>query len=98
VAVPAGSISASDVIVRIDGHVSAPLGGDLAMMNVESGSFYLLDDIAAAVWAHLAEPKSVSGLVAELGTSYDVEPERCEAELLPFLSRLHDRGLIRVDP
>lgn len=93
----AGLITGSDVVVRTDRHVSAPLGADLAMMDVEAGSFYLFDDVAAAVWSHLAERTRVSDLVAKLGTSFDVDPERCEADLLPFLSRLRDKGLVRVD-
>lgn len=90
------SLATSDVLVRADHHVSAPLGEALAMMDVDAGRYYLLDDVAAAVWARLARPTPVAELLAELQRTYDVEPARCEADVLPFLRRLHEKGLVRV--
>ena len=86
----------SDVLVRTDRHVAAPLGETLAMMDIDAGTYYLLDDVAATVWSRLEQPTRVTDLVAELRESYDVEAEQCEADLLPFLSRLHEKGLVRV--
>lgn len=90
------SLATSDVVVRADHHVSAPLGEALAMMDVDAGTYYLLDDVAAAVWAHLERPIAVTELLAELQRTYDVEAERCAADVLPFLRRLHEKGLVRV--
>ena len=89
-------ISPADVLVRNDHHVSAPLGEALAMMDVDAGAYYVMDDVAATVWSRLAEPTKVAELLTTLQDSYDVEAERCEADVLPFLSQLHQRGLVRV--
>ena len=77
-------------------HVAAPMGEELAMMDIDAGKYYVLDEVAAFIWARLETPVSVAGLVAELGERYDVTPERCEADILPFLAHLDEKGLVRV--
>ena len=65
------------------------------MMDIDRGKYYLLDDIASFVWTRLASPTSVGDLVAELCSRYDVAPSRCEADILPFLAELHEKGLVQ---
>jgi hypothetical protein len=65
------------------------------MMDIDAGKYYLLDDVAAFVWTRLAAPTSVEALVAELCSRYDVSSSRCEADVLPFLTELHQKGLVQ---
>jgi hypothetical protein len=87
-------IDRSTVLRRTDEHVSAPLKEWLVMMDIDAGKYYLLDDIASVVWTRLAAPTSVGELLAELCSRYDVTPSRCEADVLPFLTALHEKGLV----
>jgi hypothetical protein len=89
-------ISPSDVLVRTDRHVSAPLGEALAMMDIDAGTYYLLDDVAATLWSALAAPTRVEDLVDDLLGRYDVDRARCESDVLPFLDALRKKGLLRV--
>jgi hypothetical protein len=75
--------------------VSAPLDEWLVMMDIDAGKYYLLDDVASVVWTRLAAPTSVADLVDELCSRYDVDPSRCEADVLPFLTALHEKGLVQ---
>ena len=88
-------IERSAVLRRTDDHVSAPLEEWLVMMDIDAGKYYLLDDIASFVWTRLAAPTSVADLVDELCSQYDVAPSRCEADVLPFLTELHEKGLVQ---
>lgn len=76
--------------------VDAPLGEEVAMMDVTSGTYFVLDAVAADIWNQLREPVGVNAILTELQSRYDIEPTRCEADVLGFLERLHDKGLIRV--
>jgi hypothetical protein len=58
----------------------------------------VLDDVASFVWARLAEPTPVATLIADLCDHYDVSEERCEADVLPFLTDLHAKGLVQKAP
>jgi hypothetical protein len=88
-------IERSAVLRRTDDRVSAPLNEWLVMMDIDAGKYYMLDDIASFVWARLEAPVSVADLVAELCSRYEVTPSRCEADVLPFLERLYEKGLVR---
>ena len=83
------------VLRRTDDHVRAPLDEWLVMMDIDAGKYYLLDGVAAFVWERLAAPTAVSDLVAALCSQYDVTAARCEADVLPFLTQLHEKGLVQ---
>jgi hypothetical protein len=89
-------ITSSDVVVRTERHVSAPLGDVLTMMDIDAGMYYLLDDVAATVWAQLAQPTAVQDLVVALQRRYDVSADQCQSDVIPFLTQLHEKGLVRV--
>jgi Coenzyme PQQ synthesis protein D (PqqD) len=89
-------IERSAVLLRSDSHVSAPLDEWLVMMDIDAGKYYVLDDIASFVWQRLEAPTSVAELVADLCSRYDVTSSRCEADVLPFLTQLHEKGLVRA--
>jgi hypothetical protein len=88
-------IDRSTVLRRTDDHVSAPLNEWLVMMDIDAGKYYMFDDIASFVWTRLAAPTSVADLVDELCSHYDVAPSRCEADILPFLTELDEKGLVQ---
>jgi Coenzyme PQQ synthesis protein D (PqqD) len=88
-------IEPSTVLRRTDDHVSAPLEESLVMMDIDAGKYYLLDDIASFVWERLAAPISLADLVGDLCSRYDVSAAQCQADVLPFLTELHEKGLVR---
>jgi hypothetical protein len=89
-------IDLDTLLVRSDGVVSAPMGDGMAMMDLESGQYFVLTEVAAEIWDRLAEPVPVSALCAALAGVYDVSPEQCRDEVLSFLETTHAKGLIRV--
>jgi hypothetical protein len=88
-------ISPDTVLVRNETLVSAPMGSDVAMMDMDSGKYFVLHEVAAFVWERLAEPSTAAELCEALVGRYDVTVERCRAEVLPFLQNAHDKGLLR---
>ena len=87
-------IARTAVLRRSGDHVSAPLEESLVMMDIDAGRYYLLDDVAALVWERLAQPTPVPALIGDLCARFDVTRERCEADVLPFLTQLHEKGLV----
>ena len=83
-------------LLRSDELVSAPLGREIAMLNIDSGSYYILDDVAAFVWERLAQPITLGELCGAVQRRFEVTTARCEADLLPFLQALHDKGLVHI--
>ncbi len=85
-------------VVRSSRVLAAGLGQgpELAMMHLENNAYYTMDDIGAAIWNLLEEPRTVEGLCAELCRRYEVGPEQCLADVLAFLERAHDEKLLEI--
>lgn len=75
----------------------APVAGELLMMNVEHGNYYVLSSVTARIWELLEAPASVADVIARLVAEYEVDPETCRVEVLQVLQGLADEGVVRLD-
>jgi Coenzyme PQQ synthesis protein D (PqqD) len=89
-------ISSRSIVVASSEQVSADLAGEAAVLNLGDGVYYGLDTVATRIWYLITEPTRVEDIAAALLREYDVDPDRCERELLAFLERLAERGLLEV--
>ena len=89
------AITIETVLVRSDDVVGAAIGDRLAMMDVDRGAYFVLDDVAAFIWERLERATAVGELLTALQQTFDVDRERCAADVLPFLSRIEERGIVR---
>jgi hypothetical protein len=89
-------ISLDTIVVASKENVSCALGEEAAILHMRSGMYYGLDPVGAHVWKLLAQPRSVRDLQAAILEEYEVEPEKCESDLLMLLERLRAEGLIEI--
>lgn len=75
---------------------SIVLDGEYAMMNTEKGKYYGLDSVASRIWELLDEQKTVDSLIELLLTEYEVKRSTCENDVIEFLEKLNQEGLILV--
>lgn len=91
------TVQRSSTIRRSQSQVSTHLQGEAVILGLTAQEFYSLDTVGARIWELLQEPTTVPALVAVLLQEYDVEPARCEGDLLALLQDLADEGLIEVE-
>lgn len=72
------------------------LDGDLVMMSEEQGRYFGLTGVAASIWGHLEQPRTVDELCELVSREYDVEPHACRADVETFVRDLLERGM--ADP
>jgi hypothetical protein len=89
-------IDQDSVVVRTGDLVVAPMGDELAIMDMASGTYFVLDAVAAAIWERIETPREVRSLCRQLSRHYDVAEQRCVADVLAFLRRLQDKRLVRL--
>jgi hypothetical protein len=58
--------------------------------------YYGLDAVGARVWSLIQQPRTVQSVREALLSEYDVEPDRCERDLLALLNQFLAEGLIEV--
>jgi hypothetical protein len=90
------TIRGRSVIVAVKDQVSCNLAGEAAILNIKSGVYYGLDPVGARVWSLLEDPRTVDDIRSTIVDEYDVEPERCERDLIVLLEKLLAEGLIEV--
>ena len=76
--------------------LSTMVDDDVAMMDVERGTYYGLEAVAARIWTLTEQPMAVGALCDQLVTEYRVSPERCEQEVLTFLRDLLHREVLQI--
>jgi hypothetical protein len=89
-------VSGDSTVVAAKDQVSSDLGGEVAILDLKAGVYYGLDAVGARIWSLIQEPITVNEIRDILLEEYEVEPERCEHDLLALLRRLADEGLVEV--
>jgi hypothetical protein len=90
-------VSGGSTVVAVKDQVSSDLGGEVAILDLKAGVYYGLDAVGARIWSLIQEPRTVNEIRDILLEEYEVEPERCERDLLVLLQRLADEGIIEVE-
>jgi hypothetical protein len=86
----------TSTVVTAKDQVWCELVGEAVILNLKSGIYYGLNTVGARVWSLIQEPQTVSVVLDTLLEEYDVEPDRCESDLLALLQDLAGRELIEV--
>lgn len=72
------------------------MGDELAMMDMVSGKYFVLDRVGAEIWQALEQPTAVEALCRQLRERFEIAEARCVADVIPFLERLAAKNLLRV--
>ncbi len=72
------------------------MDGELVMMGQEQGEYYGLRNVAAAIWLHLDEPRTLEDLVHLISVEYEITPEACRQDIASFLDELTTKRLVSV--
>lgn len=88
------ALTVNSIVTASSGLMVSEVDGELVMMDVEKGTYYGMDPVAARIWKAVAAPTSIAEVCAQMTEQYDVDPATCEAEVLAFVSDLRDAGLV----
>ncbi len=84
-------------VVRIpEGVVSRDVNGQRVVLNVRTGLYFGLDGVSARVWELLEQKKPSSDICSAIVSEYDVDYERCVADVKELMESLEQNGLIVV--
>ena len=91
-----GTISERSTVVATKDQVSADLSGEAAILNLKTSTYFGLNTVGASIWKLIQEPKTVRQIRDAIVEEYDVEPDRCEHDILELLQELLKYGLIEI--
>ena len=89
-------IQTNSTVVAVPDHLSCDLAGEAAILNMKNSVYYGLNTVGARIGNLIQHPVNVEQVRDTLVNEYNVEPGRCESDLLALLEELHREGLIKV--
>jgi hypothetical protein len=89
-------ISDTSTIVVTKDQVSCELSGEAAILNLKSGVYFGLNTVGASIWKLIQEPKTLKEIRDSILEEFDVDPDRCENDILEILQELSTNGLIEI--
>ena len=82
------------VVCATKHQVSSRLDDEVAILELERGVYYGLSRVGVRIWDLIQEPTRVRDVEDRLVSEYDVDAERCRADLLALLDSLKEAGLV----
>ena len=89
-------MSDAAIVVVAPDVLGSELGSEVVMLNLSDATYYGLDEVGAVVWRLFQQPVTIERVVASLVDTYDVDAQRCRADIVKLVADLRERGLVVV--
>ena len=90
------TISEKSIVVSVKNQISSDLGGEVVILNMNTGIYHGLNEVGAFVWNLIEQPQVVIDIQQRLLQEYEIESPVCSNDLIALLKDLQDVGLIEV--
>jgi hypothetical protein len=84
------------IVVASKDQMASEVAGETVILGLTAGRYFGLDAVGARVWQMIQTPAAVSDVRNAIVAEYEVDPARCEADLLALLQKMLDAGLVEV--
>ncbi|MBZ9739624.1 MULTISPECIES: PqqD family protein [unclassified Mesorhizobium] len=89
--------SEHDCVKATKDAVACEFGGGLALLNLKSNIYYSLNGVGAFIWELIQEPRPIADIRGAVLARYNVDPDRCKADVDALLKGLAENGLARLE-
>jgi cAMP phosphodiesterase len=91
------NLSPESVVVVARDQLSADVGEELVILNTKNEVYYGLQGVGVLVWRKIQQqPRRIAELRDAILEEFEVEPERCERDLMELVTKLLEEGLIEL--
>jgi hypothetical protein len=87
-------MTASTTYIRRPELHAVEMDGELVMMGADQGEYFSLRDVAASLWQHLEQPRTLDELCDLVAAEYDVSAQDCRADIVAFLDDLAAKSMV----
>ena len=83
-------------IIFADTVFAQEVDGEMVLLDMESENYFGLDEVGTAIWHAMQDKETLQEVLEALLEQYEVEEEVLKRDLLDFVGKLHESGLIEV--
>ena len=80
---------------RATDQVSADLNGDMAILNLQTKTYFGVAGVGAFIWRKLEIPTNFQRLTQAVAAEFEVGSAQCDADVTEFLEKLASLGLLK---
>ena len=77
--------------------IYSPIDDEVVMMNIDSGAYFGLDNIASVIWHKMDAPISYANVIESLLDEYDVDVATCKSEVSALIDKMIEEELVVVE-
>jgi Coenzyme PQQ synthesis protein D (PqqD) len=89
-------LTPDSVVVVSKDQMASDIAGETVILGLSAGRYYGLDAVGARIWQLIQTPKAVADVRQTIVQEYEVDPGRCEADLLQLLEKMLAAGLVEI--
>ena len=83
-------------VVAVSHHIATDVGGEVVILDLNSGTYYGLEATGAYIWSLLEKPHTVQEITDIVLRQYDVDRETCEQDVKALLGELVAQKLVEI--
>lgn len=72
------------------------LNGEAVILSLQNGKYYGVNAVGAFIWGIIQNPASFEDIQARAMLEYDVDEAICRQEIMRFLEKMSEEGLIEI--
>ena len=91
-------INSDTIVGRADNLQAARISDkELVFLGQDSDYYIGIDEYGIAVWDELATPQPIGLIVKNIIAEFEGDPEQIEADVLAFVEKMLNEGVLRIN-
>ena len=70
--------------------------GEMVLLDMESENYFGLDEVGTSIWQAMQDDADLDKVFAALLSQYEVPEDVLKSDLLHFVDKLQESGLVKV--
>ncbi len=93
---PTGTIADATIISRSPSILTVEVNGEIAMMSIEQGCYFVLDCIGSDIWKRIEPPCSFAILIDGLAGDYEADRTTIVTDVQRLLGNMTKYDVVRL--
>lgn len=78
--------------------VDCDIGGDRALLHLETNTYFTMNATASALWLGLSEPKSIEDMIKIVTEKFDVSDDACRPDIEALIGQMVEANVVKIVP
>jgi len=83
-------------VIFADSVFAQKVDGEMVLLDMNSENYFGLDAVGTDIWQAMQENDTLQEVLGVLLEAYDVEEEVLKKDLVAFIEKLQENGLVEV--